>query len=92
MARRSKSKSGPAEGSAESRSAEAHKDPHAFKRVSGPGPNDAGKGAAGAEAQERLEGGPERVSEGEHEDDDEGGATDRRHEHERINGQGDGRS
>lgn len=32
-----------------------------FKRVSGPGPNDAGKGAAGAEAINRVEGGLERV-------------------------------
>jgi hypothetical protein len=33
-----------------------------FKRVPGPGPKDAGKGAAGADAIDRLEGGLERAT------------------------------
>jgi hypothetical protein len=37
---------------------------NAFKRVPGPGPNDAGKGAAGREALDRLAGAPERTPDG----------------------------
>jgi hypothetical protein len=33
-----------------------------FKRVSGPGPKDGGKGAAGADAIDRVQGGLERVA------------------------------
>jgi hypothetical protein len=40
------------------------RDAHDFERVPGPGPNDAGKGAAGREAIDRIEGAPERVPEG----------------------------
>jgi hypothetical protein len=43
--------------------ASATRDGHGtpFKRVPGPGPNDVGKGAAGANAIDRVEGGLERV-------------------------------
>jgi len=37
---------------------------HQFQRVDGPGPNDAGKGAAGREALDRLAGAPEVVPDG----------------------------
>lgn len=40
------------------------RDGHDFQRVAGPGPNDAGKGAAGREAIDRMAGAPERVPEG----------------------------
>jgi hypothetical protein len=36
---------------------DSHRTP--FQRVSGPGPNDAGKGAAGREVVDRVEGRPE---------------------------------
>ena len=74
MPTQSKSKSGPVEGSAED-----HTNPHAFERVPGPGPKDGGKGAAGAEAIERLEGGPKHAPEAAEADDDandEGGDAD----------------
>lgn len=41
-----------------------------FKRVPGPGPNDTGKGAAGTQAIDRLEGGLERVADQEDRQDD----------------------
>ena len=40
------------------------RDAHDFQRVAGPGPNAAGKGAAGREATDRLAGAPDRVPEG----------------------------
>lgn len=40
------------------------RDAHGFQRVDGPGPNDAGKGAAGREALDRLAGAPEVIPEG----------------------------
>ncbi len=45
---------------------------HAFKRVSGPGPKDAGKGAAGTEALERLGAPPSTAAD----DDDSDGSSD----------------
>ena len=44
--------------------AKEERDAHDFQRVAGPGPNDAGKGAAGREATARLAGAPDRVPEG----------------------------
>jgi len=40
------------------------RDAHGFQRVAGPGPNDAGKGAAGRDAIDRMAGAPERNPEG----------------------------
>jgi hypothetical protein len=65
MAKKSKQKSTPVGGSADD-----HRNAHDFQRAPGPGPNDAGKGAVGREALDRIEGVPERTS---REQEDEGG-------------------
>jgi hypothetical protein len=70
MANTDKESSPPAKDSA-SKGHDSHG--HPFKRVSGPGPNDQGKGAAGPEAIERLAGGPERTPSGSADQDGEEG-------------------
>lgn len=57
MAKKSKHESAPVGGSADDQ-----REAHEFQRAPGPGPNDAGKGAVGREALNRIEGGPERTS------------------------------